>query len=140
MEKEIGDWMRKVEERGGLIQAVRTGWLESELARARVKNQQEIEKGARTVVGVNRFTGGDEPPINIHVIRPEEWGAKRTQYLRDFRARRNEKKTHAALNEVRSKTKSEENMIPIIMNALRADATLGEIHEAMRDAYGFNLD
>jgi methylmalonyl-CoA mutase N-terminal domain/subunit len=140
MEKEIGDWMRKVEERGGLIQAVRTGWLESEIAKARVKNQQEIEKGARTVVGVNRFTGGDEPPINIHVIRSEEWGAKRTQYLRDFRARRNEKKTHAALDQVRSKTKTEENVIPIIMNALRADATLGEIHEVMRDAYRFNLD
>ena len=140
MEEEILDWMGKVEKQGGLIRAVRTGWLESEIARARIKNQQEIESGARTLVGVNRYTGGDEPPINIHVIRSEEWSVKRAAYLRDFRARRNEKRTDDALDEVGSKMKTEENMIPIIMDALRADATLGEIHEAMRDAHEFHLD
>ena len=140
MEREILALMGKVEEQGGLINAVRTGWLEEEIAAARVKNQEEIETGARTLVSVNRFTGDDDPSITIHLIRSDEWGEKRAAYLRDFRARRNQAETDKALARVRAGMQTDTNMIPVIMDALRANATMGEIHQAMRQAYDFHID
>ena len=74
------------------------------------------------------------------MIRTEEWGAKRARYLRDYRATRNQQETEAALEEVKRNMRNDVNMIPVIMDALRASATLGEIHRSMREAHDFEID
>ncbi len=140
MERQILALMAKVEEQGGMIQAVRSGWLEDQIADARVSGQRALETGERTVVGVNRFAGGDETPIDIHVIRADEWAEKRAEYLRAYRAQRDQAETDAALARVEDAMREDVNMIPVIMDALRARATLGEIHRAMRGAHGFEID
>ncbi|MBV9424144.1 MAG: methylmalonyl-CoA mutase, partial [Solirubrobacterales bacterium] len=140
MECQILALMAKVEEQGGMIQAIRSGWLEDQIADARVSGQRALETGERTVVGVNRFAGGDETPINIHVIRADEWAEKRAEYLRAYRAQRDQPKTEAALARVEEAMRGDVNMIPVIMDALRDRATLGEIHRAMRNAHGFEID
>jgi methylmalonyl-CoA mutase N-terminal domain/subunit len=140
MEEQILRLMADVDEQGGLIQAARSGWLESEITKARVAGQYALERGERTVVGVNRYVSGQQPDIDFHVIRAEDWGARRAVYLRDYRARRNQQETDAALEQVRLKMREDVNMIPVIMDALRARATLGEIHGAMREAHDFVID
>lgn len=140
MERQILSVMDEVEQQGGLVQAVRSGWLEDQIAEARVTGQQALESGERTVVGVNRFAGGEDSPIDIHVIRADEWAAQRVAYLRDYRARRDQRKTDQALQEVERAMGQQVNMIPVIMGALRASATLGEIHAAMRAAHGFEIE
>jgi methylmalonyl-CoA mutase, N-terminal domain len=140
MEREILKLMARVEEEGGLVRAVRSGWLEDQIAAARVEGQRKLESGAKTVVGVNRFASDDDGEIGIHVIRADEWGEERARYLSDYRARRNQTETDEALEEVRIQMKGDTNMIPVIMDALRAKATMGEIHAAMRAAHGFEID
>jgi methylmalonyl-CoA mutase, N-terminal domain len=140
MEREILKLMARVDEQGGLVQAVRSGWLEDEIAAARVEGQRKLESGAKTVVGVNRFTSDDVSEIGIHVIRADEWGEERARYLSEYRAQRNQTETDEALEEVRIQMKGDANMIPVIMDALRANATMGEIHAAMRAAHGFEID
>jgi methylmalonyl-CoA mutase N-terminal domain/subunit len=139
MEAEIERWMERVAEQGGLIEAVRSGWLEAEIEHARVENMRAVESGEKTVVGVNRFVSEGEPEIDIHVIRADEWARERAEYLRSYRAARDQDATAAALRSVREGMRGTANMIPVIMDALRARATLGEIHRAMREAHGFEI-
>jgi methylmalonyl-CoA mutase N-terminal domain/subunit len=140
MERQILNLMERVDEQGGLIQAVRSGWLEGEITAARVDGQRKLESGEKTVVGVNRFRSGDDPEIDIHVIRADEWGEQRAKYLSEYRAQRNQRDTDEALEEVRVRMEGDANMIPVIMDALRAKATMGEIHAAMRAAHDFEID
>lgn len=140
MEEQILALMAKVDEQGGLIQAVRSGWLEDEILKARVAAQRALENGERTLVGVNRFASGEATEIDIHVIRADEWAERRAAYLREYRATRDQRATDAALEEVRRQMREPVNMIPVLMDALRARATLGEIHAAMREALGFEID
>jgi methylmalonyl-CoA mutase N-terminal domain/subunit len=139
MAEEILSWMARVDEQGGLIRAVRSGWLEDQILQARVNGQRALESGAKTVVGVNRFVGEEEPDIDIHVIRADEWERQRAEHLREYRARRDQRATEAALAALRDRMRGEGNAIPAIMEALRARATLGEIHAAMREAYNFEV-
>jgi methylmalonyl-CoA mutase N-terminal domain/subunit len=139
MEAEILGWMERVEEQGGMIEAVRSGWLEAQITEARVAGQRMLETGERTVVGVNRFASEEEPEIDIHVIRSDEWATERAEYLREYRARRDQEATDAALDAVRETMRGDANMVPVIMDALRASATMGEIHRAMREAHNFEI-
>jgi methylmalonyl-CoA mutase N-terminal domain/subunit len=139
METEILGWMERVEEQGGMVEAVRSGWLEAQITEARVAGQRMLETGERTVVGVNRFAAEEEPEIDIHVIRSDQWAAERAEYLRDYRARRDQAATDAALDRVREAMCGDANMLPVIMDALRASATMGEIHRAMREAHDFEI-
>jgi methylmalonyl-CoA mutase, N-terminal domain len=140
MEEQVLALMAEVEEQGGLIEAVRSGWLEGEITKARVAGQQALETGDKTVVGVNRYESGADSDIEFHEIRAEDWGAQRAAYLADYRARRDQGATDAALERVRDAMRGDGNMLPVIMDALRANATMGEIHRAMRDAHDFVID
>ena len=126
--------------RAGWSRRSRTGWLEAEIAQARVDGMRAMESGEKVVVGVNAFRSQDtEPDISIHAIRADEWGAERAAYLREYRAARDQAETDAALTVVRERMAGTGNMLPPIMDALRAKATMGEIHRAMREAHGFEI-
>jgi len=140
MEEQVLALMDEAEDQGGLIEAVRSGWLEDQITRARVARQQAFESGERVVVGVNRFASEQQPDIEFHAIRADEWGERRAEYLRDYRAARDQSQTDAALARVRSSMREPVNMIPVVMDALRAKATMGEIHRAMREAHDFVID
>jgi len=139
MEEEIRRGLAGLDAAGGMAKAVKSGWLESEINRARYENQQALDSGRRPLVGVNRFTipKEEERPVHVHKIRADEWGAKRADYLRRYRADRDAQAWNAALTQVEAAYQSTTNMVPVIMQALRARATMGEIHEAMRRAHGW---
>ena len=131
--------MQEVNEQGGMAAAVKQGWLEAQINLARHRNQREIDSGQRTLVGVNRFTipKEEEIPIKVHKIQADEWGARRTEYLRRYRAERDPAKWQEAMSQIERAWRDGENMVPVIMHALRARATMGEINEAMRKAQGW---
>jgi methylmalonyl-CoA mutase N-terminal domain/subunit len=131
--------LAEVQAQGGMAAAVKQGWLEAQINRARHRNQQEIDSGRRTLVGVNRFTisKDEEIPVKVHKIRADEWGARRGEYLRRYRAERDAGKWQNAMAQIDRAWRDRENMVPVIMNALRARATMGEINEAMRQAHGW---
>ena len=138
MEQEIRKGIDDVGARGGMAHAIREGWLESQINMARYRNQDQIDNNERTLVGVNRFTipREQEIPVKVHKLRADEWGAARTEYLRNYRASRDEPRWSDAVTRLEQAWRSGQNMVPAIMHALRNRATMGEINEAMRRAQG----
>jgi methylmalonyl-CoA mutase N-terminal domain/subunit len=138
MEQEIRKGLDDVGARGGMARAIREGWLESQINTARYRNQDQIDNNERTLVGVNRFTipREQEIPVKVHKLRADEWGAARTEYLRNYRASRDEPRWSDAVTRLEQAWCSGQNMVPAIMHALRNRATMGEINEAMRRAQG----
>jgi len=137
VEERILTLMEELDKQGGLIESVKSGWLESRILAARLKTQRAIETGEKTLVGVNKFLVEEEPNIAIHQIRSEEWGTKRANYLKEYRNNWDNRSTSKAIEDIKNAIKGEKNMIPVIIEALKVKATMGEIHEAMRNAYGF---
>jgi methylmalonyl-CoA mutase N-terminal domain/subunit len=138
MEHEIRRGIDDVDSRGGMARAIKEGWLESQINAARYRNQDRIDNHQRTLVGVNRFTipREQEIPVKVHKLRADEWGAARADYLRNYRANRDGPRWAEAMSLLELAWRAGENMVPLIMNALRKSATMGEIHEAMRRAQG----
>jgi len=138
MEAEIRKGIDDVGARGGMACAIKEGWLESQINTARYRNQDQIDNNERTLVGVNRFTipREQEIPVKVHKLRADEWGAARTEYLRNYRASRDEPSWSDAVTRLEQAWRSGQNMVPVIMDALRNKATMGEINEAMRRAQG----
>ena len=124
-----------------MARAVQDGWLEEQINAARYRNQRDLDSGRKALVGVNRYAIPEEQerPIEVHKIKADEWGARRSQYLAEFRSKRDKQKWGDSLNRIESAWKAGENMVPVIMNALRNSATMGEIHEAMRNAQNWSF-
>jgi methylmalonyl-CoA mutase N-terminal domain/subunit len=139
MEQEILAGLAEIESMGGMAHVIRNGWLETQINSARYRNQSELDSGRRPLVGVNRFTipPGEERPVSVHKIRADEWGAQRAAYMKQFRDGRDTAAWQAALSQVEAAWREGRNMVPALMHALRAKATMGELNEAMRRAHGW---
>jgi len=141
LEHAIRNKIAEIDARGGMANAIKNGWLEEQINAARYRNQREIDSGRRPLVGVNRFTipPEEEKPIKVHKIKADEWGGRRAEYLRRYRAERDQQKWNDALSQLEAAWKKGQNMVPVIMNALESKATMGEIHEAMRRAQNWSF-
>ena len=141
LESAIRAKLDEIESLGGMASAIREGWLESQINEARYRNQDELDSGRRPLVGVNRYTiaQDEEIPVEVHKIRADEWGNKRSEYLRSFRAQRDAALWNEAMMKLESSWNESGNMVPVIMHALRCGCTMGEIHEAMRNAQAFSF-
>lgn len=141
LEQAITEKITEVEKLGGMISAIKVGWLEEQINSARIQNQRNLDDGHRNLVGVNRFKipKQEEIPIEVHRIDADRWGKKRSQYLAEYRKGRDHSAWSDALSQIESGWQQGENMIPIIMHALRAKATMGEIHQAMRSAQAWSF-
>jgi methylmalonyl-CoA mutase, N-terminal domain len=120
---------------GGLLRGIETGWFMSEIADAAFAYQKALEKGTKRVVGVNVHTNSDDPELEVLKISAEVERAQ-SQRLADFRKQRDAAATAKALDDLRAGCRSDDNLVPLIMDAVRADATLGEICGAMKDVFG----
>ena len=138
LEAAISAKLAELDEHGGMSRAVRDGWLEAQINAARYRNQDELDAGRRSLVGVNRFTipPEEEIPVNVHKIRFDEWGERRSDYLRHYRADRDAQRWSDAMSQLETAWRDGDNMVPVIMHALKSRCTMGEIHRAMRDAQG----
>ena len=141
MEKAIGEKLAEIDGRGGMIECIREGWLENQINDERIRNQSDLDTRRRTLVGVNRFRipPQEEIPLKIHKIQAEQWGARRAEYLREYRASRDRQKWADAMARLQAGWKKGENMVPLLMDALQNKVTMGECHEAMRDAQGWSF-
>jgi len=120
---------------GGLLRGIESGWFMSEIADAAFAYQQALEKGTKRIVGVNVHHDPDERELEVLRISAEVERAQSAR-LADFRAGRDAGKTGEALEVLRGAARSDANLVPVIMDAVRADATLGEISQALKDVFG----
>jgi methylmalonyl-CoA mutase, N-terminal domain len=129
------EYISKIDAMGGMLRAIETGYVQQQVQKAAYEYQQAVDTGEQVVVGVNRFQAEEGRPIPTMQIDPE---IERTQVARlnALRARRGTPKAKAALAEVERRARSTENLMPAILSAVEAYATVGEISDALRRAFG----
>ncbi|NPV14639.1 methylmalonyl-CoA mutase family protein [candidate division WOR-3 bacterium] len=125
----------EVEKRGGAVSAIEQGFIQERIAESAWRYQREVEEGKRIVVGVNRFSDAVEPKLRLLRV-DEALAEKRCQELAAFRARRDARSVQQALADVERVARTEENLMPVIVAAVRVGATVGEISDALRTVFG----
>jgi methylmalonyl-CoA mutase, N-terminal domain len=139
MEREAYDYIRRIDEIGGMIKAVETGYPQREIAEAAFHYQRQLEKNVKVVVGVNKYSVPEELPIEMLRIDPaiEE---KQVQRVRKMKRDRDSAVHKSALARVATACRSGENLMDPICDAVRAEATVGEISDIFRSEFGVYTD
>jgi len=129
------DYISKIDAMGGVLRAIETGYVQQEIQKSAYEYQQAVDTGEQVVVGVNRFQVDEERPIPTMQVDPE---IERNQVARldALRSRRDMAKVKPALAEVERRARSTENLMPAILLAAESYATVGEISDALRRAFG----
>ena len=127
--------LKRIEGAGGTLAAIESGMIQREIQDSAFRAQQAVESGAATVVGVTKFQTEEGVPIPTLRIDPDI-EARQKERLRQVRAGRDEAKWKAALALVRLAAGADTNLVPPIITAVEAKATVGEISDALRDVFG----
>jgi methylmalonyl-CoA mutase N-terminal domain/subunit len=135
LEKKAWEYIEKIDDLGGAVAAIERGYTQREIQNAAYLYQRQIEAKDRIIVGVNQFTAGDEPPADILKVNPE-LEEKQKRNLARVRAERDGAKAQAALARVEASARDGSNLMPPIVDAVRAWCTLGEISDSMRRVFG----
>ncbi|HHY66762.1 MAG TPA: methylmalonyl-CoA mutase family protein [Alicyclobacillus sp.] len=135
IERRAMEYIEKIDEMGGAVQAVEMGYMQQEIRDAAYETQMAIENGDEIVVGVNAFRIEDEPEPELLRVDPQ-LGERRREELAKLRSGRNASAVEHALNRLREAAMGTDNLMPPILDAVRAYATLGEICGVLRDVFG----
>jgi methylmalonyl-CoA mutase N-terminal domain/subunit len=142
VEADAEDYFARILERSddgtvtsGMLRGIETGWFMSEISDAAFRYQQQVEKGIKKIVGVNSHTTPADNELEILRISREVEKAQ-VQRLAEFRAHRPRDLTSEALERLEAACETDDNLVPVIMDAVRADATLGEISATMKKVFG----
>jgi len=135
LEARARELIARVDELGGAVAAVEQGFVQGEVEEAAFRYSQQVESGERVIVGVNRYREDEPEQIELQRIDPE---AERRQLERTagVRAGREAAAAEAALARVREAAGGSENLLPPLREALRADCTIGELCNVLRDEFG----
>ncbi len=135
MEEEAYRYFGRIEELGGVIPAIKRGFYQREIARAAYRSQREIEKGERTIVGVNAYT--TEEPEAVEYLRIDKEAERRhMRRLERLRQDRDSKKVERSLASLRRGAEGDANLMPLILNGVKAGVTLGETVSTLKEVFG----
>jgi len=135
IEKRALEYLGKIDDLGGAVAAIERGYMQREIQNAAFIYQREIETKNRIIVGVNEFTSGDAPPGDILKVNPAIEQKQQARLAR-IRAERNHDAANKAIARVEQVARDGANLMPPIIDAVRAYGTLGEIADAMRRVFG----
>ncbi|MFA5897203.1 MAG: methylmalonyl-CoA mutase family protein, partial [Thermoplasmata archaeon] len=134
LEADATGLLREIERRGGMLRAIETGWVQRQIADAAYRFQLELEKGERTIVGVNIYVDEES---HVPEYRADPNLEKKTvARLRDFRRSRDEWRASRAVRQVGKAAAEGQNVMRPILDAIKAHATLGEISDMLREVFG----
>ncbi len=135
LEGRIRDYLRTIDEMGGALAAIEAGYIQREIQESAWRFQQQVESGERVIVGVNRFTTGEEVQVPIQrVDRAAQ--LRQIERVRELRRRRDNGQVRAALARLEEVARSGENTMPAILECVEAYATIGEICGVLRKVFG----
>jgi methylmalonyl-CoA mutase, N-terminal domain len=135
IEKRADDYLDKIDAMGGMLKAIERGYVQQEIQNAAYEYQQAVDRLEAVVVGVNRFAVEEENVVPLQRIDPA-LEPKQVERLRALRAKRNSQTWEAAIRAVEDTARSGENLMPRILAAVEANATVGEISDSMRKVFG----
>ncbi len=128
-------YIEKIDSLGGMLRAIESGFVQTEIQKAAYAYQRAVEKKEQVVVGVNDFIAEEERGVATLRIDPQV-EREQVQRLQALRARRDTHKTQAAIAELERRAATNENLMPAILGAVEAYATVGEISDALRRTFG----
>lgn len=135
LENEAFDILDDIDDRGGMRKAVENGWVQGEIQDIAFERQREIETGERVIVGVNEYTVDEDPKEDIEEVSDEEQQQQKER-VQSIREDRDQAAVDDALADLKAAAEGDENVMPYIVDAVKAYATTGEICNAMRDVFG----
>ncbi|HMD35231.1 MAG TPA: methylmalonyl-CoA mutase family protein [Vicinamibacterales bacterium] len=135
MEAEALAYFDQIDRMGGMVEAIERGFPQKEIAESAYRFQQSVERKEKVIVGVNDFVQEDEPPIEILYI-DESASEKQLTKLDRLKKTRNPDAVSRALDRLRNAARTTDNVMPPILDAVRAYATVGEMCDALREVWG----
>ena len=139
IETQAQQYLDKIEAMGGMIRAIELGFVQTEIQRAAYDFQRAVEQKEQIVVGVNEFAAQERRQIpTLHIDAEIE--RAQVHRLQALRSKRDARKVHSALEELERRATTNENLLPSILQAVEAYATVGEISNMLRHVYGEYLE
>jgi methylmalonyl-CoA mutase N-terminal domain/subunit len=133
------EYIERLDGMGGALAGIERGFQQKEIADAAYRYQRAVESGEEVVVGVNRYRSENEMPQEVLAIDPDS-EARQVERLRAYRERRDGERAEASLRALATAAGEDRNLMPPILDCVRADATLGEIADRLRSVYGEHLE
>jgi len=135
IEEEATKYIDKIDTLGGAVSAIEKGYVQRQIVESAYKHQREVESKEQIVVGLNQFATEEKTPIKTLRVDPAV-EKRQVERLKKIRRERDSRKLRGVLNQLRHAAEHEENLMPLILNAVREYATLGEICDVLREVYG----
>jgi len=135
IEEEATKYIEKIDSMGGAVTAIEKGYIQREIVESAYKHQKEVENKSKIIVGINEFTIEEEVPIKILRIDPNA-ERKQVERLKAVKRKRNNEKVKDILSDLPRVAESDKNLIPMILQAVKGYASLGEICDALREVFG----
>jgi methylmalonyl-CoA mutase N-terminal domain/subunit len=129
------DYLRKIDDMGGVIPAIESGYVQGEIANSSYEYQKKVESKDRTIVGVNQFQVEEPPPQGLLKVEMTV-GERQAEKLKALRAGRSAQAVKTALGKVGKAAETSENLMPVILEAVKVEATIGEICDVLRGVFG----
>ncbi len=135
IEGKANEYIQKIDEMGGAVKAIESGYIQREIGDSAYRFQMEVEKGERIIVGVNRFRQ-EEPPLKDVLRISPDVEVYQIEKLKKVKAKRNDAKVAQTLQRLKEAAQGTENLMPRILEAVKAYATLGEIASVLKEVFG----
>ena len=135
IEKQVNDYLEKIDNMGGTLKAIEKNYIQKEIQQSSYRFQKEIESNERVYVGINKYTMEEAPPANLLKVDMKV-GQAEAEKLRKMRAARDKKRWEKALENLRKVSEKNENVMSAVIEAVKAEATIGEICDVWREIYG----
>jgi methylmalonyl-CoA mutase N-terminal domain/subunit len=136
LEREARAYIDRIDELGGMLAAIEVGYPQKEISDAAYHYQQQLERGEKTIVGVNRYQSPEEgPPADLLRI-PLEVERRQIERVQRFKRDRSQREAREALARVRAAAAGDENLMEPLVAAVRAGCTVGEVCDVYRAAFG----
>jgi len=139
VEAEAWKHIEHIDALGGIVEAVNQGYPQMEISRSAYEFQQQVERGERVIVGINKYAEEGEEPIETLKIEPEV-ERRQIERIRDLRSRRDAQAARDAIDAVRQACAGRDNLVETILVAVKAGVTLGEVSDVFRDVFGVYRD
>ncbi|OGO04943.1 MAG: methylmalonyl-CoA mutase [Chloroflexi bacterium RBG_13_54_8] len=135
LEKRVMEYVSEIDRMGGALKAIEKGYIQKEIANSSYDYQKAVDSGEQVIVGVNKFMTGERHVPGILEIG-EEIEKKQAERLRRLKKERDTRKVNEALDRVRQVARGSENIMPVMIDAVKAYATVGEISDILRETFG----
>jgi len=136
IEERVREYLQKIEEMGGMLRAIESGFIQKEIQESAFRTQKKIERKEQIIVGLNEYAREKEK-IHFKIYYPPKKIEKsQIEKLHRLKQKRSRRKVENRLNALRKAIEAQENLMPSIIEAVKAEATLGEISSVLKEAFG----